>query len=158
MQKKTPHRRCVKCSGEFIPDPRVGDRQVTCGAEKCQRTRHADRCRQWHASNAEAAASHYQDVVVPFRRAQPDYQSRWRWWRRLGEIREQSEVLCGTLVAGLRALVSHAEQLARRAVGIVQTGVLAGEMLQRAVSAVRSTIAAIEQLEASTAELRAVGI
>lgn len=154
MKEKTTHRRCVECSGEFVPDPRVGDRQVTCGAEKCQRARHAKRCREWHASNAEAVATHYQDVVLPFRQQQPDYQSRWRWGRRLREIREKS----GVLLASLRALLSRAEKLCRRAEGIVQTGVLAGELLVRAVSAVRSTIAAVEQLEASTAELRALGL
>ena len=150
--------RCVKCSGEFVPDPRVGDRQVTCGAVECQAARHADRCREWHASNAEVMASHYQDVVVPFRRDQPDYQSRWRWQRRLREIREQTGLLGGALLASLRVLVSRAEQLTRRATGIVQTGVLAGKMLERTVTAVRSTISALEQLQASTAELRELGL
>ena len=158
MKNTTTRRRCVQCSGEFVPDPRVGDRQVTCGAVECQRARHTDRCRQWHAANAEATASHYQDVVVPFRREQPDYQSRWRWWQRLREIREQTGLLGGALLASLRALVARAEQLARRAAGIVQTGVLAGQMLERAVRAVRCTVTALEQLEASTAELRELGL
>ena len=158
MKTTTKRRRCVKCSGEFVPDPRVGDRQVTCGRGECQQARHADRCRQWHASNAEATGSHYQDVVVPFRKAQPDYQSRWRWWQRLREIREQSQKLGGALLAGLQALVSGAERLVRRAVGVVQTGVLAGERLERAVAAVRSTISAVKQLEASAAELAALGL
>ena len=158
MKNTTKRRRCVECSGEFVPDPRVGDRQVTCGRGECQQARHADRCRQWHASNAEATGSHYQDVVVPFRKAQPDYQSRWRWWRRLREIREQTGLLGGTILVSLQALVSRAGQLAGRAMGLVQTGVLAGEMLDRVVTAVRSTIAALEQLRASTAELRQLGL
>ncbi|HLE60058.1 MAG TPA: hypothetical protein VI700_00835 [Thermoanaerobaculaceae bacterium] len=158
MKTTTTHRRCVECSGEFIADPRVGDRQVTCGAEGCQRTRHAERCREWHASNAEARGAHYQDVVVPFRQQQPDYQRRWRWGRRLREIREQTGLLGGAILGRLQALVSGAEQLLARAAGTVQTGVLAGESLSRAVRAVRATIAALEQLEASTAELRALGL
>lgn len=145
--------RCVHCSAEFVPDPRVRTRQITCGADECQRARHADRCRQWHAQNAEAAASHYGDVVVPFRQAQPDYQRRWRWGQRLREIREESSRLGGSLLARLRAMVSGAESLAQRATGAVQSGVLAGEKLSRAVTAVRTTIALLEQLEASTAEL-----
>ena len=155
-----PHNNClcVKCSGEFVPDPRVGDRQVTCGRAECQQARHADRCREWHASNTEATRSHYQDVVVPFRRAQPDYQSRWRWWRRLREIREQSLEFGGALLAGLQALVSRGEQLVRRAVGVVQTGVLAGEKLERAVAAVGATISALKQLQSSTAELEELGL
>ena len=158
MKPTRSRRRCVKCSGWFVPDPRVGDRQVTCGAPECQRWRHAGQCRQWRAANAEATASHYQDVVVPFRREQPDYQSRWRWWRRLREIREQTGLLGGTVLASLQALVSRAGQLAGRAMGIVQTGVLAGEMLERAVTAVSSMIAAVEQLQASTAQLQELGL
>lgn len=150
--------RCVQCNRVFIPDPRVGVRQVTCGAPECQQARHAEQCRQWHASNKQARASHYEDVVVPFRQKQPDYQQRWRWARRLREIREESGLLTGTLLAGLRTLVARAEQLARRATEAVQTGVLAGEMLKRAVTAVQSTISALEQLEASQSELRKLGL
>jgi hypothetical protein len=43
-------------------------------------------------------------------------------------------------------------------VGVAQTGVLAEETLERAVKAVRSTISALEQLQASTAELRELGL
>jgi hypothetical protein len=127
MKQTTTYRRCVECSCEFVPDPRVRDRQVTCGRSECQRARHAEQCRQWRACNTEATASHYADVVIPFRQAQPDYQRRWRWVRRLREIREQSTLLAGTLLAGLRTLVSRAEELGQRVLGVVQTGVLAGE-------------------------------
>ena len=147
--------RCVECSAEFVPDPRVGTRQVTCGALGCQRARHADQCREWHANNKEATATHYQDVVVPFRREQPDYQRRWRWGRRLCEIREKTTLLGGEALASLRGLVFRAQKLA---FGAVQTGVLAGEKLQRAMAAVRATITALEQLEASTAQLRELGL
>jgi hypothetical protein len=158
MKLTEARRRCVECSGEFVPDPRVGDRQVTCGAAGCQQARHADRCREWHESNREAEASHYQDVIVPFRREQPEYQRRWRWGRRLREIREEMMQMGGASLAVLRSLMARAEQLARRAASVVQTGVLAGEMLERAVTAVRNTIATLEQLEASTAALRALGL
>ena len=158
MKNTTTRRRCVECSCEFVPDPRIGDRQVTCGGVECQRARHADQCRHWRSGNAEATASHYQDVVVPFRRGQPDYQSRWRWWRRLHEIREQTGLLGGTVLARLEALLSRAGQLAGRAKGIVQTGVLAGEMLEHAVTAVGSMITALQQLQASMGELRKLGL
>lgn len=150
--------RCVHCSAEFVPDPRVGDRQVTCGAAECQRARHADRCREWRAGNAEAVGSHYEDVVVPFRRAQPDYQRRWRWGRRLREIREESSRLGGMVLARLMSMVSRAGALAQRATDVVQTGVLAGEKLAQAVALVRTTIALLEQLEASASELRQLGL
>ena len=150
--------RCTECNAEFIPDPRVGERQVTCGAAECQQARHAKQCRDWRAGNRDATASHYEDVVVPFRDRQPDYQRRWRWGRRLREIRENTTLLGGALLAALRGLVQQAEKLVVRAVGVVQTGVLAGEKLSRAVAAVRSTMTALEQLEASAAELRDLGL
>jgi hypothetical protein len=153
--KSTNPCRCVECSAEFVPDPRVAGRQVTCGTAECQRARHAKQCRKWHATNKEATASHYEDVVVPFRQKQPDYQRRWRWGRRLCEIREKTTLLGGAVLASLRSLVLRAPQLA---LGFVQTGVLAGEKLQRAVKAVRTTITALEQLEASTTELRELGL
>lgn len=157
MNSTTPCR-CSECSAEFVPDPRVGERQVTCGAPECQQGRHAKQCREWRAANSEATASHYEDVVVPFREQQPDYQRRWRWFHQLREIREKTTRFGGALLIGLRGLVQQAERLLARAVGVVQTGVLAGEKLNQAVAVVRSTIAAIEQLEASVAELRELGL
>jgi len=115
-------------------------------------------CRAWHQANAEADSSHYEDVVERFRREQPDYQRRWRWSQRLREIREQTGVLGGAVLVSLRGLLGRAEALSQSALGMVQSGVLAGERLGRAVRAVRSTIAALEQLEASTTELRALGL
>jgi len=157
MKTTTPCR-CIECSAEFVPDPRVRARQVTCGSPECQRARHAKQCQAWHANNKEITSAHYQDVVVPFRREQPDYQRRWRWGQRLREIREETTVIGGALLGKLRGLVSHAEQLIGRAVDWVQTGVLAGEKLARAVAAVRATVTALEQLEASAAELRALAL
>lgn len=154
----TAHRRCTECSVEFVADPRVGDRQVTCGAKGCQRARHAKQCRNWFESNRDSQKEHYQDVVVPFRRRQPDYQSRWRWGRKLREIREQMGQLgCGALGA-LRSLAGGVEKLVERARSGVQTGVLAGEKLEVAASLVRRTIAALEELAASTVELEALGL
>ena len=150
--------RCTECNAEFVPDPRVRDRQVTCGAAECQRFRHARQCRRWHATNRGVTANHYQDVVVPFRRSQPDYQKRWRWGRRLREIREKTALLGGALLVGFRALMREAERLLEGATSVIQTGVLAGERLKRAARAVRSTITAVEQLQASTAELRDLGL
>lgn len=150
--------RCVKCNTAFVPDPRVGSRQVTCGAEGCQRARHADLCRAWHRANQGLEGEHYRDVVVPFRQRQPDYQARWRWGRKFREIREQMEQLGGLVGGALLSLVDGAKKLAVRAVGVVQTGVLAGDSLERAVAAVQSTIVALEQLAASTSKLRALGL
>jgi hypothetical protein len=156
--KNTNIRRCSQCNAEFAPDPRIGNRQETCGSAECQRKLHAEACRRWHGANGDATSSHYQDFVVPFRRSQPDYQGRWRWGRKLREIREQMGQLGGALLAPLRSLISRAQELANRAAGVTQSGVLAGESLNRAIQAVRSMVAALEQLQSSTAELCALGL
>ncbi len=155
---RTTNRRCAECNAEYVPDPRVGDRQVTCGAKGCQRARHAKQCRTWHESNRDCQKGHYQDVVLPFRKQQPDYQSRWRWGRKLREIREQIGQIGGGLLGALRSLVVRAETLVARATGVVQSGVLAGDLLVRAVSAVQKTISGLQQLASSTAELEALGL
>lgn len=155
---KTTARRCLHCTHPFVPDPRVGDRQVTCGSDSCQRAQHIEQCRQWHERNKDVGASHYQDVVVPFRQSQPDYQRRWRLGRQLREIREESEGGSGKLMRRVRAWLTRAERLSARASRTLQTGVLAGGLLERAKQALRGVAAAIEQLEANLSTLRSLGI
>lgn len=46
--KKRPCRICRKW---FAPNPRVGDRQKTCGAKECQDKWHAKKCSQWNRQN-----------------------------------------------------------------------------------------------------------
>lgn len=158
MKTTTPLRRCCHCTRPFVPEPRVGDRQMTCGDEACQRARHSERCRAWHEQNREVTASHYQDVVVPFRQQQPDYQRRWRLGRKLREIRETMMPPGSVMLSSLRALLGRAEDLSKRAARNTQTGVLAGEMLSRARVALRGLVAAIEQLEANVSELQSLGL
>ena len=51
-QKSRPRKRpCRICGKWFMPNPRLGDRQKTCGAEECQRRRHTDKCAQWNRQN-----------------------------------------------------------------------------------------------------------
>ena len=158
MKTKNTDRRCCECSQPFTPDPRVGHRQVTCGAASCQRQRHRDRCRAWRAANTETTASHYEDVVVPFRERQPDYQCRWRLSRRLREIREKMRPLGGPLRGHLRVLLGRAEGLSESPTKAAQTGVLAAGFLDELKAAVRAAMAALEQLEASLATLQSIGL
>ncbi len=53
MAKKTRSRKrpCRICGKWFSPDPRLGDRQKTCGAAECQRHRHALKCAEWNRKN-----------------------------------------------------------------------------------------------------------
>jgi hypothetical protein len=158
MKTKNTDRRCCECRQLFTPDPRVGNRQVTCGAGPCQRQRHRDRCRAWRAANTETTASHYEDVVVPFRERQPDYQCRWRLARHLREIREKMRPLGGPLRGRLRGLLGRAKGLSESPTKAAQAGVLAAELLNQASAAVRGALTAIEQLEASLATLQSMGL
>ena len=117
MKTRDPVRRCSECRRPFIPDPRVGDRQVTCGAPECQRRRHAGRCQKWHQRHPEAGRNHYRDVVVRLRRRHPSYQRRWRLGCRLREIREESKGLLERLSRRLSGVVSWGQSVRVAATG-----------------------------------------
>ncbi len=48
LRKKRP---CRACGKWFTPNPRLGDRQQTCGAMECQRKWHARKCAEWNRKN-----------------------------------------------------------------------------------------------------------
>lgn len=53
MRSKNKNRKrpCRICGKWFTPDPRLGERQKTCGATECQRQWHVKKCRQWNKEN-----------------------------------------------------------------------------------------------------------
>jgi hypothetical protein len=44
-------RPCRICRTWFQPNPRVGDRQKTCGSEECKSKWHAKKCADWNGRN-----------------------------------------------------------------------------------------------------------
>lgn len=44
-------RPCRICGKWFKPNPRLGERQRTCGDKECQRQWHARKCREWNRKN-----------------------------------------------------------------------------------------------------------
>ena len=48
---KSRKRPCRICRKWFSPDPRVGDRQKTCGDKNCQDKWHAKKCAEWNKKN-----------------------------------------------------------------------------------------------------------
>nr|WP_321469239.1 hypothetical protein [uncultured Desulfobulbus sp.] len=54
--KKRPCRICRKW---FTPDPRVGDRQKTCGNPECMKKWHAKKCAEWNRKNRTCAQENY---------------------------------------------------------------------------------------------------
>ena len=52
--KHRRRRRCPCCNGLFLPDPRVGDRQRTCGEAACKADWHRRGCQRWREQNPGA--------------------------------------------------------------------------------------------------------
>jgi hypothetical protein len=48
-----PGAKAAICRRWFLPDARVGDRQRACGAAECQRARHREADRAWHARHPD---------------------------------------------------------------------------------------------------------
>ena len=46
-------RPCKVCRRWFRPNPRVGDKQMTCGRPKCKREWHRGKCAEWNKKNRE---------------------------------------------------------------------------------------------------------
>lgn len=53
-------RPCRICKKWFLPNPRLGDRQKTCGAPECQRQWHARKCAEWNRKNR----SYFQEIYL----------------------------------------------------------------------------------------------
>jgi len=51
---RAPRKRpCRICRRWFVANPRVADRQKTCGSAECRRLWHAKKCREWNGRNRE---------------------------------------------------------------------------------------------------------
>jgi hypothetical protein len=96
VMQTTPNHRCTECSREYVPDRRVGERQVTCGAPECQRERHRKQCR--------AQASTRQRSVGSSRCGWPNDASKpgpEPWWS-LQATRAWPHLAAGVTLFGLR--------------------------------------------------------
>ena len=52
-------RPCRICKKWFLPNPRVDDRQKTCGTPECQRQWHIRKCAEWNLKNRHLARESY---------------------------------------------------------------------------------------------------
>ncbi len=55
----TRKRPCRICRRWFIPNPRLKDRQKTCGNHQCQREWHRKMCEKWNRENSDYFKSNY---------------------------------------------------------------------------------------------------
>jgi hypothetical protein len=53
-------RPCRICGKWFKPNPRLGERQRTCGDKECQRKWHAKKCREWNRQNRQ----YFQEIYL----------------------------------------------------------------------------------------------
>lgn len=53
-------RPCRICGKWYWPDPRLGERQRTCGDKECQRQWHGKKCREWNRKNR----SYFQEIYL----------------------------------------------------------------------------------------------
>jgi hypothetical protein len=50
---------CRICRRWFLSDPRLKDRQKTCGRSECKRRWHAKKCAQWYRANSDYFKANY---------------------------------------------------------------------------------------------------
>jgi len=60
MRKRPTRKRpCRICRRWFTPNPRLKDRQMTCGNAKCKREWHRKKCKEWYRKNSDYFTSNY---------------------------------------------------------------------------------------------------
>ena len=61
MTRKAASRKrpCRICKRWFLPNPRLGPRQMTCGDKACQREWHRKKCEKWNRDNPDYFKSNY---------------------------------------------------------------------------------------------------
>lgn len=59
IRRKSKKRPCRICQKWFMPNPRVGARQKTCGDLECMRKWHAGKCAEWNRKNRDCVQENY---------------------------------------------------------------------------------------------------
>jgi hypothetical protein len=81
-------KKCVSCGQFFEANPRVGERQKSCGATACRKKRKRMQERAWKARNPDYGQGFYASYVKPWRQKHPEYQKQLRCKKRR-EIKTQ---------------------------------------------------------------------
>lgn len=59
QKRQSIKRPCRICRKWFIPNPRLGERQMTCGATECQKQWHKRKCTDWNRKNRVYSRENY---------------------------------------------------------------------------------------------------
>lgn len=60
QSRQSKKRPCRICRKWFVPNPRLGDRQKTCGCEECKRQWHIKKCSEWNNKNR----AYFRDIYL----------------------------------------------------------------------------------------------
>lgn len=92
-------KRCHYCKRLFIPDPRVGERQKTCGDPLCQKAHKAENNTRWRKNNPDYCRNDYPRLkewldqhpgyLKQYRDAHPEYAKKNREAQRLRDRRKK---------------------------------------------------------------------
>lgn len=86
--KTSQKKKCRYCRRVFTPDPRVGERQVSCKREECRAKRKKQSQKRWCQSNPDYFQDRYVYVKL-WRERNPGYQKSRR--RKQREIQDEIE-------------------------------------------------------------------
>lgn len=123
MRKKRP---CSECRHWFRPDPRVGERQRTCGSAECKRRRHRRVDRAWHGRH-------------------PDYDHGRRWHEALERARRAGKLSPGPAGPPLAEVPWDLAQDAMGIQGCVIVAQLAAVLVRHAQDEMRQQVAGLAE-------------
>ncbi len=84
------NKKCLYCGREFIPNPRVGQRQEACSVQ-CQKLRKKENNKAFSKNNPGYWHGRY-EYVKEWRQKHPDYQRQWRQKRKQTVVPKQDKI------------------------------------------------------------------
>ncbi len=70
-------KKCLYCKTQFTPNPRVGERQITCGEHACKAALKSDNNRKWRKRNPDYYRDQY-PRVKEWLEKKPEYLKKYR--------------------------------------------------------------------------------
>ncbi len=92
-------KKCPYCKAQFTPNPRVGERQITCGKPACKAALKSDNNRKWRQRNPDYHRDYYPQVkdwleqkpgyLKKYRESHPEYVEKNRNAQRVRDKRKK---------------------------------------------------------------------
>jgi hypothetical protein len=110
-------KKCLYCGKEFVPDPRVGQRQQACSSH-CQRLRKKENNKAFRKNNSDYWQGRY-EYVKEWRQKHPDYQRQWRRKKRESVLVNGDEIQAEILREAIDSIESNLMSLRKIQAGII---------------------------------------